>query len=84
MVIYRGSYGKDYTKILQYVISFRRIGGGKMKLEDIKKLIKELETQGFDVFYTKGNDADSIKVYENKKQVIYINYNYSYIDIIEK
>ena len=56
----------------------------KMKLKKIKKLIEKLEANGFDIFYTKGNDADSIKVYEDKKQVIYINYNYSYIDIIEK
>ena len=55
-----------------------------MELEEVKKLIKELESKGYDVFYTKGNDADSVKVYEDNKQVIYINYNYSYIDIIEK
>ena len=55
-----------------------------MELENIKKIIKDLESKGFDIFYTKGNDADSIKVYEDKTQVIYINYNYSYIDIIEK
>ena len=55
-----------------------------MKLEDVKKIIKDLEVKGFDIFYTKGNDSDSVKVNENKKQVIYINYNYSYIDIISK
>ena len=55
-----------------------------MKLEDIKKMIKDLEEDGFDIFYTKGNDAESVKVYEDEKQVIYINYNYSYIDIINK
>ena len=55
-----------------------------MKLEEVKKIIKDLESKGFDIFYTKGNDADSIKVYEDKKQVIYINYNYGYIDIINK
>lgn len=55
-----------------------------MKLEDIKKIIKDLEGNGFDIFYTKGNDTDSIKLYEDNKQVIYINYNYSYIDIISK
>ena len=55
-----------------------------MKLENIKRIIEYLERQGFDIFYTKGNDADSIKLYEDNKQVIYINYNYSYIDIIEK
>lgn len=55
-----------------------------MKLEDIKKLLEKLERQGFDIFYTKGDDADSIKVYEDKNQVIYINYNYGYIDIITK
>ena len=55
-----------------------------MKLENIKKTIENLERQGFDIFYTKGEDADSVKVYEDQKQVIYINYNYSYIDIISK
>ena len=55
-----------------------------MKLEDIKKIIKDLEVKGFDIFYTKGNDAESVKVYEDNEQVIYINYHYSYIDIINK
>ena len=55
-----------------------------MKLENIKKIIKELESKGFDIFYTKGNDAESVKVYEDETQAIYINYNYSYIDIISK
>ena len=55
-----------------------------MKLENIKKIIKDLEKDGYDVFYTKGNEAESVKVYEDKTQVIYINYNYSYIDIITK
>ena len=55
-----------------------------MKLENIKKIIKDLESKGFDIFYTKGNDAESVKVYEDETQVIYINYNYSYIDIINK
>ena len=55
-----------------------------MKLENIKIIIKDLEKDGYDVFYTKGNDAESVKVYEDKTQVIYINYNYSYIDIITK
>lgn len=54
------------------------------KLYNIKQFINDLEHQGFDIFYTKGNDTDNIKVYEDKKQVIYINYNYKYIDIIEK
>ena len=55
-----------------------------MELENIKKIIKDLEEKGFDIFYTKGNDAESVKVYEDEKQIIYINYNYSYIDIINK
>ena len=55
-----------------------------MKLENIKKIIKDLEEKGFDIFHTKGNDAESVKVYEDETQVIYINYNYSYIDIINK
>lgn len=53
-------------------------------MKNIKKIIKELESKGYDIFYTKSNDADSVKVYEDEKQVIYINYNYSYIDIINK
>ena len=58
-----------------------------MKLEkiyNIKQFLEDLERQGFDIFYTKGNDADSVKVYEDKKQIVYINYNYNYIDIINK
>ena len=55
-----------------------------MELENIKKMIKDLESKGFDIFHTKGNDAESVKVYEDETQVIYINYNYSYIDIINK
>ena len=55
-----------------------------MKLENIKRIIKDLESKGFDIFYTKGDDAESVKVYEDKTQVIYINYNYGYIDIINK
>ena len=55
-----------------------------MKLEDIKKIIKDLEANGFDIFYTKGNDTDSIKLYEDNKLVVFVNYNYSYIDIISK
>lgn len=55
-----------------------------MELENIKKIIKELERQGYEIFYTKGNDADSVKLYEDDKQTIYINHFYSYIDIINK
>lgn len=55
-----------------------------MKLEEVKRIIEELKSKGFDIFFTKGNDADSVKVYEDNKQVIYINYNYGYIDIINK
>ena len=55
-----------------------------MELENIKKIIEYLECQGFDIFYTKDNDDDTIKLYEDNKQAIYINYNYSYIDIINK
>ena len=54
------------------------------KLYNIIQFLEDLEAQGFEIFYTKGNDADSIKVHEDKNQVIYINYNYKYIDIIEK
>ena len=55
-----------------------------MELENIKKMIKDVEEEGFDIFYTKGNDAESVKLYEDSKQVIYVNYWYSYIDIISK
>ena len=55
-----------------------------MELKEVKKLIKKLAKQGYDIFYTKDNDTDIIKIYEDKTQVIYINYNYKYIDIIEK
>ena len=55
-----------------------------MKIEEVKKTIKDLKSKGYDVFFTKGNDADSVKVYEDKQQVVYINYNYSYRDIISK
>ena len=51
---------------------------------NIKKIIKDLEANGFDIFYTKGDDAESVKLYEDDKQVIYVNYWYSYIDIITK
>lgn len=54
------------------------------KLYNIKQFLEDLERQGFEIFYTKGNDADSVKVYEDEEQVIYINYWYSYIDIINK
>ena len=55
-----------------------------MTLENIKKIIKDLESKGFDIFYTKGNDADSVKLYEDDNTIIYINHFYSYIDIITK
>ena len=55
-----------------------------MKLKKVKKIIEKLEANGFDVFYTKGNDADSIKLYEDDNTIIYINHFYSYIDIITK
>ena len=54
------------------------------KIYNITQFLEDLERQGFEIFYTKGNDADSVKIYEDEKQVIYINYNYSYIDIITK
>ena len=55
-----------------------------MELENIKKIIKELKSKGFDIFYTKGNDAESVKLYEDDKLMIYVNHWYSYIDIINK
>ena len=54
------------------------------KIYNVKQFLEDLERQGFEIFYTKGEDADSVKVYEDSTQVIYINYNYSYIDIITK
>lgn len=54
------------------------------KLYNVKQFINDLEGAGFEVFYTKGNDKDTIKLYEDNKQTIYINYNYKYIDIIKK
>ena len=58
-----------------------------MKLEkiyNVKQFLEDLEYQGFEIFYTKSNDANSIKLYEDNTQIIYINYNYNYIDIINK
>ena len=43
-----------------------------MKLKNIKKIIKDLESKGFDIFYTKGNDADSIKLYEDNTKIFII------------
>ena len=37
-----------------------------MELENIKKIIEYLECQGFDIFYTKSNDAESVKIYEER------------------
>ena len=54
------------------------------KLYNIKQFLEDLECQGFEIFYTKSNDADSVKVYEDNTKIIYVNYYYSYIDIIEK
>lgn len=64
-------------------ISLER-NGKKMELENIKKIIKDLEANGFDIFYIKGNDTDSIKLYEDNKLVVFVNYNYGYVDIISK
>ena len=54
------------------------------KLYNIKQFIDDLKKAGFEVYYRKGNDKDTIKIYEDKKTIIYINYNYKYVDIIEK
>ena len=54
------------------------------KLYNIKQFLEDLERQGFEIFYTKGEDADSVKLYEDNTQIIYVNYNYSYIDIVSK
>ena len=54
------------------------------KLYNIDKFIDDLKQLDYEVFYTKGSDKDTIKLYEDKKQIIYINYNYKYIDIITK
>ena len=75
---------KDWeVKEVDCILYWER-NGKKMELEKVKKIIKNLEYQGFDIFYTKGNDAESVKVYEDEAQVIYVNYFYSYIDIINK
>lgn len=54
------------------------------KLYNIDKFIKDLKSLDYEVFYTKGSDKNTIKLYEDKKQIIYINYNYKYVDIITK
>ena len=54
------------------------------KIYNVKQFLEDLEHQGFEIFYTKGNDANSVKVYEDNKRTIYINNYYSYIDIINK
>ena len=47
------------------------------KIYNVKQFLEDLEEQGFEIFYTKGEDTDSVKVYEDNKETIYINYNYS-------
>ena len=54
------------------------------KLYNIKQFLEDLERQGFEIFYTKSNNANSMKLYEDNTKIIYVNYNYSYIDIINK
>ena len=54
------------------------------KLYNIDKFIDDLKQLDYEVFYTKGSDKDTIKLYEDSKQIIYINYNYKYVDIIIK
>ena len=54
------------------------------KIYNIDKFIDDLKQLDYEVFYTKGSDKGTIKLYEDKKQIIYINYNYKYIDIITK
>lgn len=54
------------------------------KIYNIDKFIDDLKQLDYEVFYTKGSDKDTIKLYEDKKQIIYINYNYKYVDIITK
>lgn len=47
-------------------------------------LIEELERQGYEIFRTQGNDANSVLFYEDKEEIIFINYWYGYADIISK
>ena len=47
-------------------------------------LIEELGRQGYEIFYSKGNDNNSILFYEDEEEVIFINYWYGYADIISK
>ena len=47
-------------------------------------LIEELERQGFEIFYSKGNDNNSVLFYEDEEEIIFINYWYGYADIISK
>ena len=47
-------------------------------------LIEELERQGFEIFRTQGNDSNSVLFYEDDKEIIFINYWYGYVDIIDK
>lgn len=47
-------------------------------------LIEELERQGFEIFYSQGNDNNSILFYEDDEEIIFINDNYGYVDIISK
>lgn len=47
-------------------------------------LIEELERQGYEIFRTQGNDTNSVLFYEDKEEIIFINYWYGYADIISK
>lgn len=54
------------------------------KLYNVKKFIDDLEGLGFEIYYVNSNDGDSKKIYEDNKRIIYINYEYMYIDYIIK
>lgn len=47
-------------------------------------LIEELDRQGYEIFYSQGNDDNSVLFYEDDEEIIFINDNYGYADIISK
>lgn len=47
-------------------------------------LIEELERQGYEIFYSQGNDNNSVLFYEDDDEIIFINDYYGYADIIDK
>lgn len=54
------------------------------KIYNIEKFIEDLENLGFEIFFKKSKDKNTIKIYEDNRCIIYINYNYNYVDFISK